>query len=83
MSANVMFTSPYYQVVEYPELDAIELMDTTRSTEILIQGPMAAAFRASLFNIITREPGNEPSSEDVDEMIGGYQALMNLPVCYH
>ncbi len=79
MSANVMFTSPYYQVVEYPELDAIELMDTTRSTETLIQGPMAAAFRASLLNIFAQEP----TPEDVDEMIGGYQALMNLPVCYH
>lgn len=79
MSANVMFTSPYYQVVEYPELDAIELMDTTRSTETLIQGPMAAAFRASLMNMFAQEP----TTEDVDEMIGGYQALMNLPVCYH
>lgn len=79
MTANVMFSSPFYQVVEYPELDAIELMDTSRATETLIQGPMAAAFRLSLHTIFAQEP----TTEDVDEMIGGYQALMNLPVCYH
>lgn len=79
MSANLMFSSPYYQVVEYPELDAIELMDTSRATGTLIQGALAATFRASLQDLFA----HEPSVEAVDEMIGGYQALMNLPVRYH
>jgi len=79
MSANVVFSSPYYHVVEYPDLDAIELVDNIRSTGTLIRGDMAAVFRASLQDLST----HQPTEEDVDEMIGGYEALMNLPLHYH
>lgn len=79
MSANVVFSSPYYQVVEYPELDAIELVDNVRATGAWIRGDMAAVLRSSLQDIFARQP----TAEEVDEVIGGYEALMNLPVCYH
>jgi hypothetical protein len=79
MSMNVVFSSPYYQVFEYPELDAIELVDKVRATGALIQGDMAAGFRASLLDLSTQEP----SAEDVDALIGGYDALMQQPQNYH
>lgn len=73
MSMNMVFSSPYYQVFEYPELDAIELVDNLRATGTLIQGAMAAGFRASLQDLSTQQP----TADDVDELIGGYEALMH------
>lgn len=79
MTMNVVFSSPSYQVLEYPEQDAIELVDKVRATGMLIQGAMAAGFRASLLDLSTQEP----SVEDVDDLIGSYDALMHLPQLYH
>lgn len=79
MSMNVVFNSPYYQVLEYPEINAFELVNHTRSTGALIQGEMAIVLRANLQNLFAADP----TGENVDEMIGGYEALMNLPVRYH
>ena len=79
MSMHVVFSSPYYQVLEYPELDAIELVDNVRATGMLIQGAMAAGFRASMQNLSAQQP----TAEDVDELIGGYDALMHLPLIQH
>ena len=79
MSMNVVFNSPYYQVLEYPELNAFELVNHVRATGALIQGDMASVLRANLQNLFAVDP----TEEDVDEMIGGYEALMNQPVRYH
>jgi len=79
MTMNVVFSSPSYQVLEYPEQDAIELVDKIRAIGTLIQGEMAAGFRASLMNLSAQEP----SAEDVDDLIGTYDALMHLPQLYH
>jgi len=79
MSMHMVFSSPYYQVFEYPELDAIELVDNVRATGTLIQGAMAAGFRASMQDLSTREP----TEEDVDALIGSYDALMQQPQLLH
>jgi len=79
MTMNVVFSSPSYQVLEYPEQDAFELVDKIRAIGTLIQGEMAAGFRASLLNLSTQET----SEEDVDDLIGTYDALMHLPQLYH
>ncbi|MBI5752251.1 MAG: DUF3567 family protein [Hydrogenophilales bacterium] len=76
---NVVFNSPYYQVLEYPEINAFELVNHARSTGALIQGEMASVLRANLQNLFAVDP----TEEAVDEMIGGYEALMNLPIRYH
>lgn len=79
MSMNVVFSSAYYQVFEYPELDAIELVDNLRATGTLIRGEMAAGFRASLQDLSAQQP----TEEDVDDLIGGYEALMQQPQSFH
>jgi hypothetical protein len=79
MTMNVVFSSQNYQVFEYPELDAIELVDNARATGTLIQGALAAGFRASLQDLSE----HQPTEEDVDDLIGGYEALMHLPMRLH
>jgi len=79
MSMNLVFSSPLYQVFEYPEQDAIELVDTGRATGTLIQGVMAAGFRASMRDLAAQEP----STEEVEDLIGTYCDLMQLPQVLH
>lgn len=79
MSMSVVFNSPYYQILEYPELNAFELVNHTRATGALIQGDMASVFRTNLQDLLAVDP----AAEDVDEMIGGYEALMNQSLFLH
>lgn len=79
MSINVVFISPAYQVVEYPELGAYELLDTRRGTGVFLQGDVADLFRVSMEGVIA----NEPSEEEVDDVIGRFDALMTQSVRYH
>ena len=79
MSMNVVFNSPYYQVLEYPELNLFELVSHSRASGTLIQGEMASVLRANLQSLFAVDP----SEEDVNDMIGGYEALMNQPVHLH
>lgn len=76
---NLVFNSPYYQVVEYPELNAFELVDNVRATGTLIQGDMATNLRASLQDLFAKEP----TQEEIEDVIGEYDALMSQPVNYH
>ena len=76
---NLVYNSPYYQVVEYPELNAFELVDNVRATGTLIQGSMATNLRSSLENLFA----NEPTQEEIDDVIGEYDALMIQSVSYH
>ena len=78
MSINVVFNSSNYQVLEYPELNAFELVNHARSTGALIHGDMARVLRAQLQHLFAADP----TEEAVEEMIGGYEALMHLPVRY-
>jgi hypothetical protein len=40
---------------------------------------MAAEFRASMQDLSTQQP----TADDVDELIGGYEALMHQPLQIH
>ena len=79
MSMNLVFNSPYYQVLEYPEFNAFELLNHTRATGTLIQGEMASTLRVNLQGLFA----TDPAAEDVDEMIADYESIMNQPVHLH
>lgn len=79
MSMNMVFSGETYQVLEYPEINAFELLDRAHSTGALIQGDVASAFRENLLNLFAFNP----TEEAFDEMLGGYKSLMNWPVCFH
>jgi len=79
MSMNLVFNSPYYQVLEYPEINAFELLNHTRATGTLIQGEMASTLRVNLQGLFA----TDPAEEDVDDMIADYESIMNQPVHLH
>lgn len=79
-SMNLVFSSDQYQVVEYPELDAFELVNTRRGTGVYIDGEVARVFRSSMEGLFAQ---SAPSEEDVDGVIGNFDALMTQPLVYH
>lgn len=81
---QLIYNSPYYYVLEFPETDpgqagGYEIVDKGLRREIFLQGADAEAFRRSVQQLVA----NDPSSEDVDEFLGGYRELMHQPVALH
>lgn len=75
---HIVYSSPRYSVVEYPEQNGIELINRERGMGAFIQGDVAVAFRASMEGTI----GETPTEEEVDEFIGDFEVLMK-PVSLH
>lgn len=76
---NLVFSNAHYQVVEYPELDAFELVDTRRGAGVFIQGEVARVFRSSMEGLFAQDP----TEQDVEGVIGNFDALMTQPLRYH
>lgn len=76
---NLVFSNAHYQVVEYPELDAFELVDTRRGTGVFIQGEVARVFRSSMEGLFAQDP----TEQDVEGVIGNFDDLMTQPLSYH
>lgn len=76
---KVVYSSPRYYVVEYPTLEAFELVNRTSGFRTLICGDVAARFRVSLEIVIAQEP----STEEFDDFLGGYGRLMTEKVVIH
>lgn len=81
---QLIYNSPYYCVLEFAETDAgrtggYEIVDKGLRREIFLRGADAEAFRRSVHELIA----TEPSSDDVDDFLGGYRELMHQPVALH
>jgi hypothetical protein len=76
---NLVFSNDQYQVVEYPELEAFELVNTRRGTGVFIDGEVARLFRSSMEGVLA----HDPTEEDVEGIIGNFDALMTQPLRYH
>ena len=76
---NVLYNSRNYYVAEFAGRDGIELVDKSAGRGVFIEGAMAVKFRRSMQHLFA----DQPSVESVDELIGGYDALMTNPVVLH
>jgi hypothetical protein len=76
---NLVFSNARYQVLEYPELDAFELVDARRGTGGFIQGAVARVFRLSMEGLL----GQEVTEQDVEGVIENFDAVMTQPLRYH
>ena len=78
-SMNVVYSSPFYYVAEYPSQNGFELINRQHGMGTFLRGDIASAFRRSLANVIAVSP----SAEIVDEFLGNFDGLMNQPTVYH
>lgn len=84
---NLIYNSEQYSVVEFGAEASLETMrfggyeifDKPARREIFIAGPLAEAFRQHVRELIA----SEPTSEEIDEFLGSYGALMAQPVVLH
>lgn len=76
---KVVYNSAHYQVLEYPAQDGFELLDKESGLGAFIRGGVAARFRESLKVVIA----GDPSMEEFDEFLGGFQPWMTQKVVLH
>jgi Protein of unknown function (DUF3567) len=81
---QMIYNSPNYCVVEFKS-DAgefeggFEIMDKTARREIYLRGVMATSFRSTVERLIA----GEPSVEEVDEFLSGFDGMMQQPLTLH
>ena len=85
---NMIYNSPNYCVVEFASFAArdgreenggFEIMDKTAKREIFIGGLLADAFRKDVTSLID----SEPSTEDIDDYLSRFDAMMQQPLVLH
>ncbi|MDO5056841.1 MAG: DUF3567 domain-containing protein [Lautropia sp.] len=82
---NMIYNSPNYCIVEFngEQPDRVcrgyEIMDKASKREIFIGGLMADKFRQDVSILIAAEP----SIEEVDQFLSGFEGLMHQPLLLH
>lgn len=76
---NVLFNNPQLYVIDYPGLDAIEILDKRNGRVGLWRGAPADRMRGELREFLTREH----DAEDLDDFIDSYEAILDQPVSSH
>ena len=76
---NIIYASDNYYVVEYPVQHGYELVDKRSQRGTYFQGDVADRFKDSLQAAVAEDA----SVERVDEFLGSFDVLLNLPVVFH
>ena len=76
---NIIYSSDNYYVVEYPTQHGYELVDKRTQRGTFLQGDVADRFARSLRDAAAKNA----SFENVDEFLGNFEVLLNLPLVYH
>jgi hypothetical protein len=75
----VIYNSENYCVVEYPDERAYEVVDKHGSRGMFLQGDVAAGFWKSMRTAVTESA----TVEHIDEFLGSFDELLNLPIVLH
>jgi hypothetical protein len=65
---NVVYDSPHYSVLTYPQQEGFELLDKNAMRMLFLQGPFASHFRSAINGI----PEHERTMENIDAFLEGY-----------
>ena len=76
---NIIYNSDNFYVVEYPAQNGYELVDKQAARGTYFQGDTAEKFAQSMKDAIAVDA----SADHVDEFLGNFDILFNLPVVYH
>ena len=76
---NIIYSSDNYYVVEYPAQRGYELVDKRHARGTFFQGDVADRFGASIRNAAAEDA----SPEHIDEFLGNFDVLLNVPLVYH
>jgi hypothetical protein len=76
---QIVYDSQHYHVIEYTGIGGYELTNKSEHVCAYFHGPAAAAFRHNFAKVIAENP----STDSVDEYLGGFDSLMTLPIVLH
>jgi len=76
---QIVYDSQNYHVIEYSGIDGFELTNKSAHACAYFHGPVAVAFRDNFAKFIAANP----SSDCVDEFLGGFDLLMTVPTVLH
>ncbi len=76
---QIVYDSKHYRVVEYSGVDGFEVTNKAAHAGTYFHGVAAIDFRDNLARAIA----DDPTTEAVDEFLGGFDSLMNQPVVLH
>lgn len=76
---QIVYDSQNYHVIEYSGIDGFEVTNKSAHVCAYFHGPVAVAFRNNFAKVIAENP----SIDSVDEFLGGFDSLMNLPTVLH
>ncbi|WP_079433921.1 DUF3567 family protein [Zoogloea sp. LCSB751] len=76
---NVVLNNPVLYVVDYPNLDAVEVIDKRRGVGALFRDEAAQRFRRELRDVAS----SATEMDDFEVWIADYGSLMNQPAIYH
>jgi hypothetical protein len=76
---NIVYNSDNYWVLEYPAGQGFELIDKHAARGTFFSGDVAEKFAESMKGAIAEDA----SIEHVDEFLGNFDILLNVPVVYH
>ena len=85
VATQVLFNSPHYYVAEIscqPNLLGFEVVDKFTGRGAFLDGAIAEHMRESFQALVADHEGTV-TAEEVDEFIGGYDALLLQRVVYH
>lgn len=75
---NVVCNNPFLYVVDYPALDAVEVIDKRSGKGAMISDGAARRFRQELQGV-----AGSDAEEDFEELLDHYGALLTQPAIYH
>ncbi len=76
---NVIYNSDNYYVVEYAGERGYELVDKVTARGAFLHGDAADRFVQSMKEAVAEDA----SAEHLDEFLGSFDEILNLPVVYH
>jgi hypothetical protein len=76
---NVLFNNPQLYVIEYPGLDALEILDKRNGRMGLLRGATADRMRGEFGLFLTQEH----NEEEFEEFIDSYEGILDQPVSRH
>lgn len=76
---NVVLNNPVLYVVDYPNLDAVEVIDKRRGVGVLFRHEAAQRFRRELRDMAS----SATEMDDFEVWIADYGTLMTQPAVYH
>jgi hypothetical protein len=76
---NVLFNNPLLYMIDYPGLDALEILDKRKGRMGLVRGATADRMRGEFSQFLAQEH----DQDEFEDFMDAYEAVLDQPVSRH